>query len=131
MLGKITAASKFESYANSIKYNSRCTIHHSSATYRLFRLLIKNFVNDLCRKKDEQAEEHSGGNCAFEDYDGMHMQVRNKHPFDERVIPSFSRIMKLMKLWTLLPMKVETPKSAPTSLKRILKEMAQYGRTTI
>ncbi|KHJ94417.1 hypothetical protein OESDEN_05656 [Oesophagostomum dentatum] len=38
------------------------------------RLLIKNFVNDLCRKKDEQAEERSGENCAPEEYEGICVQ---------------------------------------------------------
>ncbi|VDK44592.1 unnamed protein product [Cylicostephanus goldi] len=33
------------------------------------RLLIKNFVNDLCRKKDEQAEEQNGENYSSQEYD--------------------------------------------------------------
>ncbi|ETN84358.1 hypothetical protein NECAME_01578 [Necator americanus] len=35
------------------------------------RLLIKNFVNDLCRKKDEQIEERNAGDCSSHDPEGL------------------------------------------------------------
>ncbi|KAK6729043.1 hypothetical protein RB195_006226 [Necator americanus] len=35
------------------------------------RLLIKNFVNDLCRKKDEQIEERNAGDCSSQDPEGL------------------------------------------------------------